>query len=125
MPKTLREWPSPGETYDAPEDEAEQLVYAGWAEYADPGEDDPEDPELEDELARLNSAQVGLDDGDDFDSDDFDSDFQEPDPEPRQKPVKKPTAANNKETWLKYARYMGYAGDDTITKSQLVARYGK
>lgn len=127
MPRTTFDWPPIWSEMEVEDDVAENLVYSRCAEYIDIEEDDFDDPNLEDELSRLDSAEVGLDDDSDFEADDFD-DFGDDEPEISERPkkVKKPRTVDPKNAWLKYARSMGYTGEDhEITKNQLVARYGQ
>jgi hypothetical protein len=120
MPRTLRDWPPFGTIMELPDDEAENLVYGNWAEYIDteqdasPAEDDDFDGdfEVDDDF-----------DGDSEANDDFE-DGEELEFKRRPKPVKKPRTVDPKSKWLAYAHDRGYDGDDTITKNQLIARYG-
>lgn len=123
MPRTVFNWPLPGEILETTPEGAEQLVERGYAEYL--ANEDELDETDEPEVRELQPVDESEDDFDsDFESDDFDSEVDEPQRPPRAEIVKKPRTVDSKSKWLTYARSKGYHGDDSITKNRLVAEYG-
>lgn len=125
MPRTVFNWPHPGEVFVTTDEDAEHLVSRGYARWPGSDADEPDsDSQFEDDSAVELAADESDDDFDnDFEDDDFDSDEESARP-PRSEIVKKPRAVDSKSKWLTYARSKGYTGDDTITKNRLVAEYG-
>lgn len=125
MPRTVFNWPLPGEIHETSAEDAEYLVGRGYAEYVTPDLSDELDETDELEVRELNPVDESENDFDsDFESDDFDSEVDEPQRPPRSEIAKKPRSVDSKSKWLAYARSKGYHGDDSITKNRLVAEYG-
>jgi hypothetical protein len=126
MPRTVFNWPLPGEIHVTTDEDAEYLVGRGYAEYLtdDFSDELGESSGVPAESYEFVPEESGDDFDNDFESDDFDSEVYEAPRPPRSEIVKKPRTVDSKSKWLTYARSKGYTGDDTITKNRLVAEYG-
>ena len=143
-----REWPPFMGTIDVPEWEAEHMVNGGMAEYPDSPALDRgfdvlrvADPDYESHLKFADGGIVEReDDGSDavppfldnstvVDSDDFDSDFESVEDnnevEEITTAVKRPTAADNKATWIEWAVSKGATREaaEAKTKNALMTDY--